>query len=218
MDSDKTKDSRFPTSARASSVTAVTERNPDGKGVVGFLRDWDYSTPRGVTAKPSGQILADYFTSLLVLSASFSFKPVFNKDYYLYFDDGRWVLSLIAPTEWRSVEKERAFAGTCRLHDDSTWSIEPAENLRGESLVADAMAQFFDGFVEKMQSRDPLEDGLPICEWRLPYYQRLFAAALSRSLKFSMRLGDQTQIPGKTWLAELPTSAKRLLTRTSSVD
>ncbi len=53
-----------------------TAGNPEGKGVQGFLDDWRATEPRGVVAKPQRQVLAELFTSLLVLSASFKYRPV----------------------------------------------------------------------------------------------------------------------------------------------
>ncbi len=186
--------------------------NPQGKGVVGFLRDWDYSAPRGVVAKPSALVLADYFTSLLVLSAAFKFEPAFGKDYYLYWDESEfWTLSLISPQEWNKTSKHLGFVGTCTLHEDATWSITPSDNLSTGGPVADAVSQFFDGFVERLNSEEPLESGLPIYEKNLPYYQRLFAAALSRSVKGSLTLGGQRNQPASTWLERLPANANKLL-------
>ena len=185
--------------------------NPEGKGQVGFLLDWAYSSPRAVVAKRAPQLLADYFTSLLVLSSSFKFKPVFGKDYFLYIEDDRWVLSLISPDEWNDPAKRRAFVGTCVLHDDSTWSIEPSGNIRKDCAVADRLARFYDGFIEKLGSGKVLEDGLPDYEAGLPYYQRLFASALSRSLKASMAKGGQMGRSADAWLERMPRNAGRLL-------
>ena len=92
-------------------VTRKTDGNPEGKGVNGFLLDWSQSKPRGVVAKPRRQLLAEFFTSMLVLSAKFKFRPVAGVENYLYWIDGEWSLSLIAPGEW-SPEKRAAFAGT----------------------------------------------------------------------------------------------------------
>ncbi len=185
--------------------------NPQGKGQVGFLLDWAYSSPRGVVAKPAPQVLADYFTSLLVLSASFKFKPVFGKDYYLYRDGDGWSLSLISPDEWNNDTRQRAFIGTCVLHADSTWSIEPSSNIGKEASISDALAAFYDGFIDKLRSKDVLEDGLPLYEAGLPYYQRLFASALSRSMKASLTLGGQLERDAEAWLAQMPRDAERLL-------
>lgn len=185
--------------------------NPEGKGQVGFLLDWAYSSPRAVVAKRAPQLLADYFTSLLVLSSTFKFKPVYGKDYYLYIEDDRWVLSLISPEEWDDPAKRHAFVGTCVLHDDATWSIEPSGNIREDCAVADRLAAFYDGFIDKLSCSDVLEDGLPVYEAGLPYYQRLFASALSRSLKGSLAKGGQTGLSADAWLERMPRNARRLL-------
>lgn len=181
--------------------------NPEGKGQVGFLLDWAYSSPRGVVAKPAPQVLADYFTSLLVLSAAFKFKPVFGKDYYLYAEDDGWSLSLISPEEWNNDARRQAYVGKCVLHADSTWSIEPSANIGKQDTVDEALAAFYDGFVDKLKSQQALEDGLPVYEAGLPYYQRLFAAALSRSLKGSLFLGEQLGLSAETWFERMPKAA-----------
>lgn len=155
-------------------------------------------------------MLADYFTSLLVLSAAFKFKPVFGKSYYLYVDGDGWSLSLISPDEWNDDARRCPFVGKCVLHVDSTWSITPSGNIGKQGTVAAALSEFYDGFIDKLRSQRVLEDGLPFYEAGLPYYQRLFAAALSRSLKGSLALADQLGISVETWLARLPRDAKRL--------
>lgn len=185
--------------------------NPQGKGQIGFLLDWAYSSPRAVVTKPAPQLLADYFTSLLVLSSAFKFKPVFGKDYYLYIEDNCWMLSLISPDEWNDDAKRRAFVGICNLHDDSTWSIAPSGNIGEQGPVNDALAVFYNGFIDKLRSKRVLEEGLPIYEAGLPYYQRLFAAALSRSLQKSLTRGDQLGRDAETWLESMPRDAGRLL-------
>ena len=185
--------------------------NPQGKGQVGFLLDWHYSAPKSVAKKSPAQVLADYFTSLLVLSADFKFKPVFATDYYLYYADAKWSLSLLSPENWNRADKRRAFVGTCVLHDDATWTIEPSENLSTPGDVADAIAEFYSAFVDKLDTQQTLESELPFFEGRLPYYQRLFASALSRSLRLSMIYGGQTEIGGRDWLAQLPRQATGLL-------
>ena len=195
----------------ASEAVRAGMPNPQGKGVVGFLQDWHQSAPRGVLAKRSGQLLADYFTSLLVLSADFKFKPAFGHTYHLYREQERWCLSLISPDEWRTSAKRRGYVGACVLHEDSTWSIEPSENLGRPGPVADALAEVYDGFIRRLRQPSPLEQDLPFYEGRLPYYQRLFAAALSRSLRASLVLGGQTGRAAETWLEALPGDAQRLL-------
>ena len=189
--------------------------NPQGKGQVGFLLDWAYSSPRGVVAKRTSQLLADYFTSLLVLSVEFKIKPVFGKDYYLYVDNDSWSLSLVSPGEWNDNAKRRAFVGKCVLHADSTWSIAPSENIGKQGPVDDALAEFYYRFIGKLRSPQALEDDFPFYEAGLPYYPRLFASALSRSLKGSLTKGEQLGLGAETWLANMPRDAHRLFLNTS---
>lgn len=200
---------------KAASVPVVDgAANPQGKGVVGFLEDWHLSSPRGVVAKRPGQLLADYFTSLLVLSTRFPFKPVRDCNYYLYCEQDDWSLSLVSPDEWNRSDKRRNFVGTCVLHDDATWSIDPSDNLGHPGPVTDALARFYEGFLEKLDTGQSLEDELPVFEARLPYYPRLYAAALSRSIRGSLNEGNQLAIPSARWRASVPAAFVNLLAET----
>lgn len=196
-------------STRVSAALDV-ESNPDGKGLNGFLLDWHGSQPRGIAIKPDRQLLAEYFTSLLVLTAAFKFKPVVGARYYLYWLNDEWALSLIAPEEWTEA-RNAAFAGRCELHADMTWTINPSEQLADNASVSAALRGFYAGFVEKLSSAEPLENELPIYVRELPYYQRLYASALSRSLQGSLRQGGQTGVSSEAWLKKLPRRAERLL-------
>ena len=80
-----------------------------------------------------------------MLSAAFKFKPVFGKAYYLYMDGAGWSLSLISPDEWNEDAKRNSYIGECVLHADSTWSIEPSENLGKRGIVDEALARFYAG-------------------------------------------------------------------------
>ena len=184
-------------------AVALRPANPDGKGANGFMLDWYRSEPRGVMAKPRRQVLAEFFTSMLVLSAQFKYKPAEGTPNYLYLIGGDWVLSLIAPHQW-SDERRRGFVGTCVLQHDMTWTIEPSERLSEDGPVADAVRRFFDAFAEKMDTDLTLEEILPYCVQKLSYYQRLFANALSRSIRAAVVLGDQTDISAREWQALLP--------------
>lgn len=200
----------------ASLVAAADAGNPQGKGVVGFLQDWHYSSPRHVVPKSSGRLLADYFTSLLVLSSEFGFKPAYERRYHLYRWQGRWQLSLVSPDEWNRDDRRRAHVGACILHRDATWSIEPSRNLGEPGPLSDALADAYDGFMQRLDRQAPLEDELPVYEAALPYYQRLFASALSRSLRRSLDAGGQRGRPASAWLAGLPRDARKLLGDPSS--
>jgi len=185
--------------------------NPQGKGLIGFLQDWDYTRPRAIVAKRSGQVLAEYFTALLVLSADFKFKPAYGQTCHLYRKEDGWQLSLVSPAEWNNEVKHRTYVGACVLHDDSTWTIEPSENLKEPGPVIDGLAEVYEGFLNRLNRKEPLESELPFYEDKLPYYQRLFAAALSRSLRHSLHAGGQLNQPGCEWLRGLPQDVRKML-------
>ncbi len=190
-------------STPSSAVLPKAAGNPEGKGLNGLLRDWQQNQPRGVVAKPRRQLLAEFFTSMLVLSAKFKYKPSEGVANYLYLAGDDWLLSLIAPEQW-SEERRRGFVGTCVLQGDMTWTIEPSARLSEKGPVIDAVRRFFDAFAEKMDTDATLEDILPYCIQKMPYYQRLYANALSRSIRASVILGGQTDIPAREWQDRLP--------------
>ncbi len=186
--------------------------NPDGKGTNGFMLDWYRSEPRGVVAKSQRQVLAEYFTSMLVLSASFKYKPAIGVVNFLYVIDGQWSLSLIGPEQW-SDERRAGFVGTCILQHDMTWTIEPSARLQEPGPVADAVSRFYEAFAESLDSDLPLEEILPFYAARMPYYQRLYANALSRSIRAAVTLGDQRWIRSRDWRLVLPRRSSLLLAR-----
>jgi hypothetical protein len=180
-----------------------TAGNPEGKGVHAFLDDWRASEPRGIVAKPQRQVLAELFTSMLVLSASFRYQPVPGCSNYLYWIDGQWSLSLIAPHEW-SEERRAGFAGTCVLQRDMTWTIDPPDRLVENGPLLDAIRRLYDGFAAMLDTERTLEEILPYCVGRLHYYQRLYAGALSRSVSATLQLGEQAAMSCRQWQAQLP--------------
>ena len=184
-------------------VARKTQSNPEGKGLNGLLLDWCQSEPRGVVAKPQRQILAEFFTSMLVLSAAFKFRPAVGVATYLYLINDEWSLSLIAPGEW-SDERRAAFAGTCVLQQDMTWTIGPSDLLAEDNPVSDAISRFYDAFVETFDSDLTLEEILPFYVGTSPYYQRLYANALSRSVRAAVTLGDQGSTRCRQWYMLLP--------------
>ena len=190
-------------------VAPKTDGNPEGKGYIGFLKDWEDTEPKGVVAKPSRQVLAEFFTSMLVLSSKFKYQPVVGNRNYLYWIDGDWSMSLIAPGEW-SDERRAAYAGACVLQPDMTWTIEPSEHLASENPVSEAVAQFYEAFANMLNTDLTLEEVLPTYVAKLPYYQRLHASALSRSLRATLLLGDRTAISCREWHLQLPQLARML--------
>lgn len=188
----------------------MTSGNPEGKGANGLLADWRHSEPRGVVAKPRRQVLAELFTSMLVLSASFRYRPAVGVPNYLYFIDGRWSLSLIAPEEW-SAQRRAGFVGTCILETDMTWTIAPSGRLAENADATAALARFHAGFAQMLDTDLALEDILPFHVGRLPYYRRLHASALGRSLRATVTLGDQAATACRDWRMLLPRQASPLL-------
>ncbi|NIS90632.1 MAG: DUF2452 domain-containing protein [Woeseiaceae bacterium] len=180
-----------------------TDGNPEGKGLNGFLRDWRDCEPRGVVVKSRHKILAEFFTSMLILSARFKFRPSVGAAYYLYWINDEWSLSLIAPDEWTD-ERRAGFAGTCVLQRDMTWTIALSDRLVGQNSVSIAIGKFYDAFVRKLETDLALEEILPAYAAGLPYFQRLYASALSRSLRVAITLGDQAATSCRQWLPLLP--------------
>ncbi len=195
---------------KSSDIAETKPVNLDGKGANGFMLDWYRTEPRGVSAKTGHQVLAEFFTSMLILSAHFKYKPSIGVANYLYWFDEQWSLSLIAPEEW-SDARRTAFAGTCMLQRDMTWTIEPSENLGDENQVTDALARFYDAFAETLDTDMTLEEILPFYVRKMPYYQRLHANALSRSIRASVILGDQTSRSCREWQTRLPKLDRLLL-------
>ena len=184
-------------------VVHKTDGNPEGKGSNGFLLDWYRSQPRDVVAKPRHQLLAEFFTSMLVLSATFKFRPVVGVSTYLYWINDEWSLSLIAPGEW-SQERRAGFVGTCVLQRDMTWTINPSKLLAEDNPVADAIGRFYDAFAETLDTDLTLVEILPFYVDRIPYYQRLYASALSRSMYAAVTLGNQASTSCRQWYMLLP--------------
>ena len=199
-----------PEKSTRSVVARKTDGNPEGKGNNGFLLDWERTEPRGVVVKPRRQLLAEFFTSMLILSAQFKFRPAIGVATYLYWIDNKWSLSLISPEQW-SAERRAGFAGTCILQADMTWTLNPSERLTEEGPVADAIARFYEAFAEKLDTDLTLEEILPFYVGTMPYYQRLFASGLSRSVRAAVILGDQTATSCRDWQALLPRRSDSLL-------
>lgn len=199
-----------PAKAGDRAIVRKADGNPEGKGSNGFLLDWYSSEPRGVVAKPRRQVLAEFFTSMLILSAGFKFRPAVGMEYSLYWIRDEWSLSLIAPGEW-SDERRAGFAGTCELHHDMTWTITPSDLLAEENAVSAAVGRFYEAFARTFDTDLALEEILPFHVHGLPYYPRLYASALGRSLRAAVVLGDQAATNCREWLALLPRQQNALL-------
>lgn len=193
-----------------------TDGNPEGKGLSAFLMDWHHSQPRGVVAKPARQLLAEFFSSMLVLSAGFKFSPVVGKTYYLYYLQKGFSLSLIGPAEW-SDEKRGNFVASCTLQPDMTWAIMPSDELSKNDRGLEAINRYYDAFVTKLDTNLAIEELLPFYVAKLPYYQRLYASALSRSLYMSLTLSNYKSITCRRWHEILSASKNRTANLSFSV-
>jgi hypothetical protein len=196
------------------SVNKKPQGNPQGKGAVPLLVAWDNLSPSKVEVKSADQILSQYFTSLLVLSAEFHFKPVPQQDYYLYWrhssSGSPWRLSLIEPEKLGTLSFGQ-FVGCCHLQADMTWSISPSPQLTEQTSVLTALQEFADQFQSANQNEDSLEQQLPFFVDELPFYRRLAATALSSSLSRSITLSDLAGIPSQQWLTQNPSSTRLML-------
>ncbi len=192
--------------------------NPQGKGIAGVVEDLRFYAPSCVQAKDSHQWLAEYFTSILVLGAKFSFKPALLKKYYLYFKQGEWKLSLIEPQEWKS-NYPGAFFASCILNRDMSWSLELVEDWHKDPELFNEIREQEQAFLESMQDETPLVEKLPFFIQSLSYYQRLGANALARSLQRSLELqvgsGKSLTYVGAELLAGLLSKDQSLLEATS---
>lgn len=180
--------------------------NPQGKGLVGVIDDFHRSTPMNVTAKSPHQWLADYFTSILVLNAECMLKPVIDTSYYLYLKNDIWKLSLIEPTAW-NVDVSGIYFAECILHADRTWSVTPKEHWQQCEALLVTIKRIQNEFISSLDNEKPLEEQLPFYNARLPYYRRISANALARSLKKSLQLtlGEDSslKISGNTLLNQV---------------
>jgi hypothetical protein len=158
--------------------------NPQGKGLVPVLEHLQAIRTAPSEAKPAARLLADFCVSSLILSAEFAFRPVVGCSYYLYWSGEKWLLSLISPEEW-GTRCPGEFAGCCELRPDTTWQITSPDGFADHSAAAEALARFFDAFVESLSEADSIADALPGYVANLPYYQRVLATGLTASVRHS---------------------------------
>ncbi|MEM8564769.1 MAG: DUF2452 domain-containing protein [Pseudomonadota bacterium] len=183
----------------------MSNGNPQGKGLVPVLNDWQRMQPATIRHRSARQVLRDYFVGLLVVSAECPFQPRREVDYFLYRVADSWRLSLLSPEDW-SARQPGPFLGQCRLLEDMTWSLTPAADLAEQPDLIAALDAFQQGFIQWLDAEGTLEDNLPFYVQELPYYRRLAAAALARSLKVSMAKSGLDARASRAWLqtSDLP--------------
>lgn len=176
--------------------------NPQGKGLVPVVNLWQTFQPATIEKKSTGQLFAEYFTSLLVLSADFRFKPVKGTTYHLYLNNKLWMLSLIEPERWSNQQRGEYF-GSCQLQDDMTWAINRSDEESSNSDIDDALNEFYHQMVFHLNSEKPLIEILPFYLDELPYYRRMAATGLARSMRHSFGDYSLLQKPSKNVLSSL---------------
>ncbi|MEM1112813.1 MAG: DUF2452 domain-containing protein [Pseudomonadota bacterium] len=174
--------------------------NPQGKAALPLLADLQSWRGTAAPARNARDVLVDYLSGLLVLSADFNFRPVPGKPYHLYFRDGQWQLSLVAPGEWRP-PRWGAFAAYCELGLDATWTVEPAGDLSEKPELVMALRQFRAGFEARLAAAETVEGDLPHFEAHLPYYRRVMASGLASSLQYSLKRLGLANASGRALLA-----------------
>ncbi|WP_026602435.1 DUF2452 domain-containing protein [Methylomonas sp. 11b] len=165
----------------------IKQANPQGKGAVAVLDSLQQAKKQLIApAKNIQQITNDLFTSLFVLNSQIRFKPTTGQAYWLYFKDGQYRLSLIAPEQWAPSQSGR-FIGTCELQSDLTWTLALSNACANDDAFIQEIANRSLQLEQKMQQAEKIDDVMPVYLETLPYYSRVLAAALAFSLKQSMQ-------------------------------
>lgn len=175
-------------------MNAHAKNTMQDKGLVLVLQDLHAAAPGQLRSKSSDEATRDYCWSALVLSAAFGFRVAPGNTYSLYFSEGRWNLSLIAPEEWGH-RAPGAFVAQCQLRHDMTWALTFDEAVREGSPVHDALLQYLDGIHEQLRESGSWEALLRQGERQLPYQQRVLTTALASSLRQSLTLSGQAGVP-----------------------
>ena len=183
--------------------------NPQGKGQVPVLADWQAMRPGEVGEKAPALLLLNWFVSTLVLSAEFSFRPVVGVTYHLYLAGQRWKLSLIGPDEWGD-RTPGVYLGACLLRRDTTWDLQPCASGLQQPAIRERLAELADDFVETLDGSESVREALPGYRRNLPYYQRMLATALGSSLRDSAQRLGMLNAPGRLLLNDAPRALEQL--------
>lgn len=179
-------------STATTNITTIKTPNPQGKGLSTTLSDWQYFSPQQHQDRPAERLFADYFTSTLVLSAEFGFKPVINQQYYLYHQNQQWTLSLIEPERWQQ-KAPGICLGQCQLHPDMTWSITPDMASFEDHGLQQSISDFSQQLHQHIKQNAATEQLLPFYAEQLPYYRRMAASGLARSISASTNYAARLQ-------------------------
>ena len=128
---------------------------------------------------------------MLILSAEFNFKPVCSTEYYLYLWNRTLRLSLI-PFQKRPPGEVFPIA-QCQLRTDLTWEVNFIESEQLAEPVEIFLVNFSAKFENHLGTDNTLTETLPFYEEELPFYRRLYAASLAKSLSMSLKQGRLEQ-------------------------
>lgn len=173
--------------------------NPQGKGVVTLFNEWHAP---GVVSEQRDlpTLVKDYLLSLMVLSAKFKFRPVPNKDYYLYLKNGELIMTLIEPE--KSGERFGQFVGSCFLKPELTWTVEFSEQSKTDIDIQTYIQNFYAGFEAHHDQNVDLLSLLPFFEESLPFYARMYANGLAKSIEQGMNSLGMGGMPASRLLDE----------------
>ncbi|MCP5145836.1 MAG: DUF2452 domain-containing protein [Gammaproteobacteria bacterium] len=160
--------------------------NPQGKGLVAVLSDLDArKLERSALPKNIDQVSSELFTSLFVLRSKFRFNPVVGEDYWLYRVSNEFQLFMLGPDDWPGGHPGQLI-GACTLQDDMTWTIALDSEAAADEGLMEYLRVEQEAFSASLDQADTVEDVLPVFEGELPYFQRVLAFGLGRSLGSSM--------------------------------
>ena len=162
--------------------------NPQGKGLVPVLQGLqDHWSQLEVPPKHIDQISLELFTSLFVLQSEFRFNPVPHTPYWMYENEGKYRLMLVAPEEWCGRLPGRCI-GLCELQNDRTWTLQLQEVVSADQAFMARIEQQRKELEAALENAETLDDAMPSHEPSFGYYGRGLAFILGRSLRHSMQL------------------------------
>jgi len=188
----------------------LKQGNPQGKGLVPVLQSLEPLSHLPTQVRSSKDWLYDYLAGALIISAKFSFKPVVNQSYYLYWSEDEWKLSMISPLEWGSRLQSSPVA-ECVLREDYSWQLSPLEAVSQTPEVLAALDTFQAGFVDFIDTTTPLVDKLPFHQADLSWYPRLMALGLAKTLQASLIQAGLDHQNGQSLLSDISVSQHLLL-------
>lgn len=92
------------------------------------------------------------------------------------------------------------YVARCQLRDDMTWALEADKDLADNPEVMQALQQHINGFFDLINTSAPLAETLPFYAADLPFFPRLLASGLARSLRSELHRGGAGNESGQALL------------------